>query len=1010
MAPLASEPRQVRVVLNLPKRKALYTLVIEITDWMRSQLILKNPNHANYNTTSGQPNTSGSSNNDNGPPLPNRSGPSSSPGSRSNTGYGNNSNPNFNSSGSDLTHLRHATLQHFDTWRTALLSTLKELLTPADTSAEVSARQERSARLARLKVDSPAPGENLIDFGDLLGPVATEDGKVLAEKQRKKEVEGLQARYHAIPTRLLTISQEDREEVVVCLLLMLLASGKYQAESRTFMVYFCSAFELPLSFLNGQEAEVATSLVESSKSPEAQQMSAAKEAEERRKQNQTGRMWKVGLASVAGAAIIGVTGGLAAPAVAGVIGGLMGSVGLGGVASFLGVFWMNGALVGTLFGALGAQMTGEMVDQYAREVEDFAFLPLSSSANQERLRLTIGINGWLTESLSSLTHPWQALDGKSSNLFALRYEVAAMLNLGNALRAMVTSAAWTYIKIELLKRTVLATLWSALWPISLLSMASALDNPFNLAKNRSEKAGKILADALINRVQGERPVTLIGYSLGARVIYSCLRTLAERRAFGLVDEVILVGAPVPSDREAWEMMRSVVSGKLWNVCSGNDYLLGFIYRTHSIQLGVAGLQEIKGIEGVENLDLTGTVKGHMRYPEILGKILEKCGVEIRDGLGGDIEVESDLTREEEIVLADMEAQGKIPAVKKGNQQGGLINFGDDEQQQQHHDPPPRYAVMDPHASASRPAMKQQQQQAPPQPPRPQPQRATLTKPTSSLQASSHNPLGSPGSSSSKPADDNDFFSQLLSGPFYPSSKSSNSKSSPSNQQRPQPPARSSTASSALSDLASLSISSPPPPPQKTPATTTTSQPSQPPPQSLSSPSTSSKPSTSTQTKVGGGGGSTMNPHLLATLLSSSQGQDQKQKPLGRSTTTSKGSDFSTVRDVPAVQRANTAPPKPEIPRDIPLVGTASNSGCGSGIGIGSGVGIGAGIGGGISRPSPPQQSKSEPAPINMDDSDDDEGHYGIKMVDNDDSEGELEFAAPIPMEDDDGDHGYGTWR
>lgn len=53
---------------------------------------------------------------------------------------------------------------------------------------------------------------------------------------------------------------------------------------------------------------------------------------------------------MAGAALIGVTGGLAAPVVAGAIGGLRGTVGLGGLASFLGVFCMNGALVGTFFG------------------------------------------------------------------------------------------------------------------------------------------------------------------------------------------------------------------------------------------------------------------------------------------------------------------------------------------------------------------------------------------------------------------------------------------------------------------------------------------------------------------------------------------------------------------------------------------------------------------------------------------------------------------------------------
>lgn len=35
----------------------------------------------------------------------------------------------------------------------------------------------------------------------------------------------------------------------------------------------------------------------------------------------------------------------------------MGGVGLGGLASFLGIFAMNGALVGSLFGAFGGKMT-----------------------------------------------------------------------------------------------------------------------------------------------------------------------------------------------------------------------------------------------------------------------------------------------------------------------------------------------------------------------------------------------------------------------------------------------------------------------------------------------------------------------------------------------------------------------------------------------------------------------------------------------------------------------------
>jgi hypothetical protein len=290
-----------------------------------------------------------------------------------------------------------------------------------------------------------------------------------------------------------------------------------------------------------------------------------------------------------------------------------------------------------------------MVDRYAREVEDFRFIPLKDewgtrggSQNDRRLRVTIGINGWL-DSKDDITKPWRAL-GDDSEAFALRYEMNSLLGLGKSLQELVSSYAWNTIKVEILKRTVLATLWSALWPAYLLSMASAVDNPFSLAKNRSEKAGEILADALINRVQGERPVTLIGYSLGARVIYSCLRSLAARKAFGLVDTVVFIGAPVPSNRQHWQMIRSVVSGKMFNVYSENDYLLAFLYRATSVQLGVAGLQEIKDIEGVENLNLSDEVQGHMRYAKIIAKILAKCGVPVIKGTEGPIEEDDDIIK------------------------------------------------------------------------------------------------------------------------------------------------------------------------------------------------------------------------------------------------------------------------------------------------------------------------------------------------------------------------------
>jgi hypothetical protein len=290
-----------------------------------------------------------------------------------------------------------------------------------------------------------------------------------------------------------------------------------------------------------------------------------------------------------------------------------------------------------------------MVDQYAREVEDFRFIPLNDESrgkghkqDDRRLRVTIGINGWLSSN-DDITKPWRCL-GDDSEAFALRYETRSLMGLGKSLEELVSSYAWNTVKVEILKRTVLATLWSALWPAYLLSMASTVDNPFSLARNRSEKAGEILADALINKVQGERPVTLIGYSLGSRVIYSCLRSLAKRHAFGLIDTVIFIGSPVPSNRQHWEMMRTVVSGKMYNVYSKNDYLLAFLYRATSIQLGVAGLQEIKDVEGVENLNLSEEVQGHMRYARIIGNILARCGLPVTQGADAPIGKDEDAIR------------------------------------------------------------------------------------------------------------------------------------------------------------------------------------------------------------------------------------------------------------------------------------------------------------------------------------------------------------------------------
>ncbi|KAL2170023.1 hypothetical protein VTG60DRAFT_5363 [Thermothelomyces hinnuleus] len=301
-----------------------------------------------------------------------------------------------------------------------------------------------------------------------------------------------------------------------------------------------------------------------------------------------------------------------------------------------------------------------MMDHYLKDVGDFAFLPLRGSTGENlelgkiaperrRLRVVLGISGWLTSKDDAISL-WQCL-GHQSEVYAVRWELDALWKLGSSFDTLVRSAAWSMAKKEIMARAsceprtrppsrsammanqhgpVFSNLIDSCWPESLLRMSKIIDNNWNNGMVRADKLGAALADVIMSKAQGERGVSLIGYSLGARAIYACLMCLAEKRAFGLVENAILIGTPAPSEPLAWCAMRSVVPGRLVNVYSENDYILGFLYRTGSIEFGLAGLQRIIGVDGIENVDVTAKVSIHPRYQYLVGSILRHIGWEDTD--------------------------------------------------------------------------------------------------------------------------------------------------------------------------------------------------------------------------------------------------------------------------------------------------------------------------------------------------------------------------------------------
>lgn len=160
----------------------------------------------------------------------------------------------------------------------------------------------------------------------------------------------------------------------------------------------------------------------------------------------------------------------------------------------------------------------------------------------------------------------------------------------------------------------------------LTKLSYLIDNPWSNALDRARQAGQVLADILLNRRLGVRPVSLIGYSLGARVIFFALLELAKQNAFGVVQEVYLFGATVTASIKIWRQVRGVVSGRFVNAFAMNDWVLGYLFRatTGGLQT-VAGLRPIEHVPDLENVDITHILEGHMSYRTKMPKLLAYVG-------------------------------------------------------------------------------------------------------------------------------------------------------------------------------------------------------------------------------------------------------------------------------------------------------------------------------------------------------------------------------------------------
>ncbi|CBQ69381.1 conserved hypothetical protein [Sporisorium reilianum SRZ2] len=418
-----------------------------------------------------------------------------------------------------------------------------------------------------------------------------------------------------------TITLDLRWTVLCDLFLVLTADSVYDARSRVLLERVASYLALTWMDVTQFEKRITDALEIEEGVESLSDQSAIKQ---RMLMARKKRIVMMGLATVGGGLVIGLSAGLLAPVIGAGMGAALGAVGIGGTTSFLG--GVGGAALITSTGTVGGMsLAGRGMSRRTRSVKTFEFKPIH---NNKRVNAIVAVPGFMSGPQDDVRLPFSVIDSVMGDAFSVLWEPDMMQEMGNALGLLWNETIVQGVQ-QALALTVAgagAMLTALAWPLWLTKLGYLIDNPWSNALDRAQAAGLILADTLSKRQLGVRPITLVGYSLGARVIFYALVELSRIKAYGIVQNVYIMGAPVTAKDETWKEARSVVSGRFVSAFSRTDWILGYLHRAASGGLrSIAGLHPVERVQDVENVDVTHVVPGHLAYRPLMPLVLGELG-------------------------------------------------------------------------------------------------------------------------------------------------------------------------------------------------------------------------------------------------------------------------------------------------------------------------------------------------------------------------------------------------
>ena len=244
------------------------------------------------------------------------------------------------------------------------------------------------------------------------------------------------------PTEVKTPSQmptSDRIDIdlrwtVLCdLFLVLIADSTYDARSRTLLERVGTSMDVTWLQIARFEKRVADAL-EMQEEADKENSDESEHMEKRRQKSRKTKYMVMGLATVGGGLVIGLSAGLLAPVIgAGLAAGLT-TVGIGGTSTFL------GGIGGTALIASSATLSGSAIALKASHrrtgaVQTFEYRPLH---NNKKVNLIVTVSGWMTGKVDDVRLPYSTVDPIMGDIYSVLWEPEMLRSMGDTINILAT--------------------------------------------------------------------------------------------------------------------------------------------------------------------------------------------------------------------------------------------------------------------------------------------------------------------------------------------------------------------------------------------------------------------------------------------------------------------------------------------------------------------------------------------------------------------------------------------